>query len=532
MDAKTKDELLERADQHVLDAREAAARPVIDEHVVTREPAAARTRTLTWVGAPPRPTLRSEGVWPIARAASDAAAIAVASAATGMASDARLGSTWHTILIVVLLTGFAASGSYLSQLRLQLADELRRVVSATAVAFLGVGTAATLLHGDGFGAALIEYWLPVTAAICTGRALTFGIQRTARTRLGFGIPTLIVGAGRVGHLTAKRLRDEPQLGLRPIGFLDKEPLDEDTAVTLLGKPLPVLGASWDLERVVRSHRVEHVVIAFSTAPHHVLLGIVRRCQALGLSVSVVPRLYEVEGRRISVDHLGALPLVGLRSNDPRGLMFAIKYGLDRVIGTAFLLVVLPVLAAVALAVAITQGRPVLFRQERVGRDGRIFWMYKFRTMRGAPTDSGEADADWAASVLWTADIAGAAPETPVRSREHDRRTPLGAFLRKLSLDELPQLWNVVRGDMSLIGPRPERAHYVEQFEDVVYRYPDRHRVKSGLTGWAQVHGLRGETSLADRIEWDNFYIENWTPWLDLKIIAMTVPALFGRRRGS
>jgi lipopolysaccharide/colanic/teichoic acid biosynthesis glycosyltransferase len=114
----------------------------------------------------------------------------------------------------------------------------------------------------------------------------------------------------------------------------------------------------------------------------------------------------------------------------------------------------------------------------------------------------------------------------------DRRTPLGTLLRKLSLDELPQLFNVLRGDMSIIGPRPERVQYVRQFADAVYRYPDRHRVKSGLTGWAQVHGLRGETSLADRIEWDNFYIENWTPWLDLKIVVMTIPALLGLRGGE
>ena len=145
---------------------------------------------------------------------------------------------------------------------------------------------------------------------------------------------------------------------------------------------------------------------------------------------------------------------------------------------------------------------MLFRQRRVGRDGPHFEMLKFRTMHGTRSD-GEPDAEWARSCWRRA--------TRTRPRlAADRRTRFGHLLRRLSIDELPQLWNVLRGDMSLVGPRPERVQYVEQFEDAIYRYPDRHRVKSGLTGWAQVNGLRGETSLADRIEWDNFYIENWS----------------------
>ena len=178
---------------------------------------------------------------------------------------------------------------------------------------------------------------------------------------------------------------------------------------------------------------------------------------------------------------------------------------------------------VALAVLVTSGRPILFRQRRVGRDGHVFEMLKFRTMKGTPDTGGELDAEWAAMAMGT----GSGGEPTVGG--DDRRTPLGALLRKLSIDELPQLWNVLRGDMSIVGPRPERAHYVELFEQSIYRYPDRHRVKSGLTGWSQVNGLRGETSLADRIEWDNFYIENWSPWLDLKILVKTIPALVAGR---
>jgi exopolysaccharide biosynthesis polyprenyl glycosylphosphotransferase len=291
--------------------------------------------------------------------------------------------------------------------------------------------------------------------------------------------------------------------------------------------LPVLGASWNLEEVVADHDVKHVLIAFSTAPSNVVLDLVHRCWRMGVSVMVVPRLYEVEGRRARTEHLGALPVVSLHPSDPRGWQFAVKYAIDRVVAGIALLALSPLLAAIAVAVVLDSGRPVFFRQRRIGRDGKGFDMLKFRTMRGNPSAAGEHDASWAARTL-----GGTQPGAPTQLAPVDRRTRVGALLRKLSLDEAPQLWNVLRGDMSLIGPRPEREHYVERFEDAIYRYPDRHRVKSGLTGWAQVNGLRGETSLADRIEWDNFYIENWSLWLDLKILVKTIPAmLVGRGAG-
>jgi exopolysaccharide biosynthesis polyprenyl glycosylphosphotransferase len=269
-----------------------------------------------------------------------------------------------------------------------------------------------------------------------------------------------------------------------------------------------------------------VLIAFSTAPSHVVLDLVRRCWRLGVSVMVVPRLYEVEGRRTRTEHLGALPVVSLLPSDPRGKEFAIKYALDRVVAGAALLVLAPFLALVALAILVTSGGPIFFRQRRIGRDGRTFEMLKFRTMRGDPVSAGQQNEGWMLAQALGRPVGIERPQTP------DRRTKLGALLRRTSIDELPQLWNVLRGDMSMIGPRPEMPHYVQQFEDSIYRYPDRHRVKSGLTGWAQVNGLRGETSLADRIEWDNFYIENWSPWLDLKILVKTIPALLAGRGAS
>jgi lipopolysaccharide/colanic/teichoic acid biosynthesis glycosyltransferase len=213
--------------------------------------------------------------------------------------------------------------------------------------------------------------------------------------------------------------------------------------------------------------------------------------------------------------------VSLSTTNPRGWMFSVKYAIDRVVAAIALLAVAPLLGAIALAVLVTSGRPIFFRQARTGRDGAHFDILKFRTMRGRPDQNGDANAAWAERIL-----EGTGLTAPAGSEEN-RRTPLGSLLRRCSLDELPQLWNVVRGDMSLVGPRPEVAHHAALFENAIYRYPDRYRVKSGLTGWAQINGLRGDTSLADRIEWDNFYIENWSIWLDLKILLLTLPALLG-----
>jgi exopolysaccharide biosynthesis polyprenyl glycosylphosphotransferase len=380
--------------------------------------------------------------------------------------------------------------------------------------------AAELAFGRGqVGDGAVRFWLLAATMTVASRAAIHGTQALARRSPTYGGATLIIGAGRVGHLAAQRLLDKPALGMRPIGFLDKDPLPGTESQV----DLPVLGASYDLEQVVLDHDVEHVLVAFSTAPPHVVLDMVRGCWALGVSVMVVPRLFEIEGRRTRTLHLGALPVVVLSPADPRGWQFALKYAFDRVVAAVSLAALAPVLAVVALAVLVESGRPVLFRQRRVGLDGHAFEMLKFRTMRGTPEAGGELDAEWAAMAT------GAGPQPARAVDSDDRRTRLGSLLRKLSIDELPQLWNVLRGDMSIVGPRPERVHYVEIFEQTIPRYPDRHRVKSGLTGWSQVNGLRGETSLADRIEWDNFYVENWSPWLDLKILLKTFPALVGGR---
>jgi exopolysaccharide biosynthesis polyprenyl glycosylphosphotransferase len=279
------------------------------------------------------------------------------------------------------------------------------------------------------------------------------------------------------------------------------PLDDAPA------DLPVLGASWDIEHVVAEHGIEQVVIAFSTAPDEVMLRLLRRCDELGVDVAFVPRFYERMPEHVAVEHLGGLSLLVPGRVDPRDWHFAVKYVCDRVVAALLLTLTAPLLLLVALAIRVTMGRPIFFRQTRVGRDGKPFDMLKFRSMRSL---DGDASTFVLPDGLGPGGVEGA-----------DRRTTVGRVLRSTNIDELPQLLNVLKGEMSIVGPRPERPEFSGRFEETVYRYGDRHRVKSGITGWAQVHGLRGRTSIADRAEWDNFYIENFSLWLDLKILLMT-----------
>jgi exopolysaccharide biosynthesis polyprenyl glycosylphosphotransferase len=251
-----------------------------------------------------------------------------------------------------------------------------------------------------------------------------------------------------------------------------------------------------------------VILAFASEPDHRLLDAVRQCQELGVEVSLVPRMFEAINSRATLDHVGGLPVVSLKPTNPRGWEFAVKHTIDRVFAFVALIALAPVMIAIAAAVKFDSPGPALFRQRRVGRDGRTFDLLKFRTMRQP-----------SAGAHHFRPVYGSAPGG---IEGEDRRTKLGRWLRSASLDELPQLINVLRGEMSLIGPRPERPEFVELFSAEIDDYQDRHRVKSGITGWAQVNGLRGQTSITDRVEWDNYYIRNWSLRLDLRIIALTL----------
>lgn len=433
------------------------------------------------------------------------AGLADASVSSAPISAGRLSLTiGFTLLTIVILVvrGMYGPPPYRGQI-----EATRGLVAATAFAAASVFLVCELVAASPSTVqAIVRIWLLDVIFLTVGRISLALTARRAFTTGGIGSPTLIVGAGKVGRLVAKRLLANPRFGLTPLGYLDKEPLFEDDEE--LG--LPVFGASWDLERVVRDHSVEHVIVAFSTAPSDVLLRLLKRCEELGIRTSFVPRLYERSTERMTVQTLGGIPLVSSRYAALTSWQRGIKHAIDRMVAAIALVLLSPVMILLALVVRISMGRPILYRQGRVGRDDERFEMLKFRSMR-TPTDD--------ESLVAPTDTA------PGGVGDEDRRTRIGAIMRRTSLDELPQLINVVKGEMSLVGPRPERPEFVDIFETTVYRYGDRHRVKSGITGWAQVCGFRGKTSLADRIEWDNHYIENWSLWFDVKILLMTLVAV-------
>ncbi len=458
--------------------------------------------------------------WSLARLGLDGGMLLAAALASSLGSRAAGVDAapvgWLALFGVLVVAAFAVRGMYRPRLRADILDDLRDVVTSTSLAAMAVLTLRALTTEPvDLSAQSLRPWAFATVYLAAGRVALHWSQVQARRHGESLRPTLIVGAGRIGRLMAKRLQSQPELGLRPIGFLDRDPrAAADGEVRL-----PVLGASWDLERIVADHGVQQVIVTFSTAPHEVLLRLVQRCEELGLDVAFVPRLFERMTQRLTVDYLGGVPLVMARRPNPKGLRFRIKYAADRLLAAGLLILASPVMLGAALAVWLSLGRPLFFKQRRVGRDGREFDMLKFRTMRAPEGDDG------AESPL-------ARDTAPGGVEGVDRRTPVTAFLRRLSIDELPQLVNVLVGHMSIVGPRPERTHYVRLFEESVYRYGDRHRVKSGITGWAQVNGLRGKTSLADRVEWDNYYIENWSLWLDVKILLLTFVSVFRASRSA
>jgi exopolysaccharide biosynthesis polyprenyl glycosylphosphotransferase len=411
------------------------------------------------------------------------------------------------LLPLVVVAILALRGAYVRRLSTSALDDVAR---ATAGVSLGVMILLVpqvyLSDGAVELGVLVHLWGLGVLALCAAHLGVLALQRHARLHGGAGRRTLVVGAGHVGERIARRLLESPQYGLVPVGFLDAQP------PTGVERSVPLLGGPSDLDWIAQLADVEHVVLAFSASADSVFVPIVRRCEDLGLGVSVVPRLFDALNDRTSYETVGGLPLLGLHLTDPRGLPFTVKHALDRVIAGTLLVLLSPLMLSLALAVRLSSPGPILFRQRRVGRDGKPFDCLKFRSMAPAPEDAEHfVPAEGAA---------------PGGVEGVDRRTLVGRFMRRTSLDELPQLINVVRGEMSLVGPRPERPEYVERFRRDIERYGERHRVRAGVTGWAQVNGLRGQTSIADRAEWDNYYIEHWSLWLDLKILLLTIGAIF------
>ena len=291
--------------------------------------------------------------------------------------------------------------------------------------------------------------------------------------------------------------EHPEAGLRAVGFVDDAPGKRAAQ----HRGVPVLGTTAEVARIVDERGVDTVFLALPLDAHRTMLTVLQDVGRTVADVRVVPDLLQYITFRAGVEDLDGLPVVHLTQVPLTGWMSLVKRTLDIGISAAALAALSPALAAIAAAIRLSDGGPVLYRQRRMGLDGRPFDILKFRSMVvGAEEESGPT---WAS------------PDDP-------RRTRLGRFLRRWSLDELPQFLNVFRGEMSLVGPRPERPEFVREFKEKFPQYMLRHRVRAGITGWAQVHGWRGNTSLSKRIEYDLYYIENWSLSLDIKILWMTL----------
>jgi exopolysaccharide biosynthesis polyprenyl glycosylphosphotransferase len=412
------------------------------------------------------------------------------------------------LLPPMTMTILAFRGAYEQRLRVGLLDGAGTILGAVSLAVMVIVVGETYIgHPPIAAGVLVHLWALSIVLLLVGRCGAGLFQRWARGSAVLARPTLIIGAGVVGAKLARRLIDDAQYGLRPVGFLDDDP----TPLATIATGLPVLGSPDQLETVARGTDARHVVVAFSACADRSFVPMVRRARAAGIDISLVPRMFETMNDRVAFESIGGVRVLGLRATDPVGWRFTVKHTGDRVLAAVLLILLAPLMLAVTAAIWLTSPGPVLFTQVRVGRDGQPFKLLKFRTMRPA-----------------TGQDAGFVPPNgcgPGGVEGADRRTRIGRCMRRRSLDELPQLINVLKGEMSLVGPRPERVQFAEAFTRDIERYGDRSRVKAGITGWAQVHGLRGQTSIADRTEWDNFYIENWSLKLDLRILAMTLLAV-------
>jgi exopolysaccharide biosynthesis polyprenyl glycosylphosphotransferase len=404
-------------------------------------------------------------------------------------------------LSLVLFTG---GGRYRARLHLSVLDELPTLVGRLATAAAAVAVVIALRHEQEAVTKFLVNVLIVAGLVVAGRLATTQLILWSRRHRTTAHRTVLIGGGVLAGDLAHILHDHPRYGLHVMGFVDDGSAGSAAAL------VPQLGQLADLDRAVRQTGADVLLIADGRFRERDLYEVVRTTACQACDLLVVPRLHYFHTQTEQADHIGSIPIMRIRTPNLAGPAWLVKRAFDIVVAGVALVLVAPALALCALAVRIEGGPGVIFRQARVGRDGELFDCLKLRSMR--PIDESDSATTWSIAT-------------------DERVGPVGRLLRRTSLDELPQLWNILRGDMTLVGPRPERPHFVEKFSNQYDRYAHRHRVKAGLTGFAQVNGLRGDTSIVDRARFDNYYIENWSLWLDIKILIRTfAEVLFVRGR--
>jgi len=369
--------------------------------------------------------------------------------------------------------------------------------SLTLALFLLVAVTYLLKRFEFSRLAFFYFWVIGLLGLTSARYFVRKILKIVRKRGYNQRFALIAGTGELGRKILEKVELYPELGIQVIGYLTRGAEELGNRV----ENVPILGVYDDVDRIMNENKVDIFFIALPIHEYAYLESLIKKIQGHLADVKVVPGAFEFLGLRGGIDELDDLPIVSLQSSPLYGWSSVLKRIFDLILGGLILVFAFPIMAIIGFLVKLTSEGPIFYRQERIGMDGHSLQMLKFRTMR--------ADAEKETGPVW--------------AKEKDpRRTKLGTFLRKTSLDELPQLLNVMKGEMSLVGPRPERPVFVEEFRDRIPSYMLRHKIKAGMTGWAQVNGWRGNTSLEKRIEHDLYYIQNWSIGFDLKILLMTL----------
>jgi exopolysaccharide biosynthesis polyprenyl glycosylphosphotransferase len=408
------------------------------------------------------------------------------------------------IVAITVVVVFVFMDVYRLQRGTQFIDELFSAIKAMAVAAVVVFAMIGVYKDGGFTYSRLTFAYWVVAAVLLILVARYVLRRMrARSwRKGDGIDrVVVVGSGASAHLILQRIRMFPDYGYQVVGVI----ADDLNAGDVFGG-VDVLGPAGNLREVVTDRNVNLVFVAAPDLSQDTILELVDSCRECGTDFRIVPSMLEIMTSRVSGDQLDGIPLLQFRHGlDVDAAKATSKRALDLVVAGVGLIIISPVLLLIAVLVKLSSRGPVLIHQERTGLDERPMVMHKFRTM--------QADAEVKTGPVWTA-------------TNDPRRTWIGQVLRRFSLDELPQLWNVIAGEMSLVGPRPERPVFVADFKAKLDRYADRHLVRPGLTGWAQVNDLRGQTSVEERLIYDLYYIENWSLAFDLKIILITLFRVF------
>ena len=398
------------------------------------------------------------------------------------------------LIILLWSTVFTMAGMYSSKRMMRRTVEAYQVLRAHGLALLVLIVLTYLFATYRLSRGVFLYFGFMSAVLLVGARLTLrNYVRRLRAR-GQNLQTvLIAGTGDAGLALMHKLQRHPELGLALVGFVG-----EKAGAVREGRP--VLGTFADTLKVVQQQGVQKLIIALSRQEYQHLDAILASLKDEVIDVVLVPDLHEYLVLGCEVEEFDGVPLVALNETPMQGFNLFVKRSLDTALAAAALVVLLPLMAALAFIIKITSKGPVFYRQERMSLGGRRFDMLKFRSM--STDQAGDVEL--------------------LTKKDDPRVTPIGAFMRRTSLDELPQLFNVLCGDMSLVGPRPERTWVVGELRSKIPSYMLKHKVKAGITGWAQVNGWRGDTSLEKRIEYDLYYIRNWSLLLDVKILFLTV----------